>query len=144
MESIQESNKQLARDVIQAVQNDRDLEAIDRYFSPEFVFTDAPDGFPANREGDKQLHRLLFSAFPDIKVEILDIAAEGDKVWVYKRFEGTHNGAWMDIPPTGQKITINVINIMTYQDGLVTDVRMVADFAYVLSQLAKAAGLDQK
>lgn len=147
MATLQEANKARMREFVQVVQSDRNVEAADRFFAPDFVNPDVLEilstgrdedktrKFSDDREGDKALHRKMFQAFPDIKVTILDMAADGDKVWTFKQFEGTHKGAWLDIPPTGRKVSFLVIDIMTFRDGMIIDHQEVSEFFRVVEML---------
>jgi predicted ester cyclase len=60
---------------------------------------------------------VLRKGFPDIKVELLDQIAEGDRVSTRKALHGTHTGDFMGIPASNKKITINVIDIIRLKDG---------------------------
>jgi predicted ester cyclase len=44
----------------------------------------------------------LLSAFPDLRVEVLDLVAEDDRVVVRYIERGTHTGEFVGIPPTGR------------------------------------------
>jgi predicted ester cyclase len=41
-------------------------------------------------------------AFPDLRVQLEDAVAEGDKVVARFTTTGTHRGAFMGLPPTGR------------------------------------------
>ncbi|MEO0796540.1 MAG: ester cyclase [Verrucomicrobiota bacterium] len=131
----QEANKALMREFIDVVQNQHDLEAIDRFFSPDFVNYTIQPPFPKNREGSTEVHRALFAGIPDLKTVIDDLAADGDKVWTYKTMSGTHAGDLYGIPPTGQAIRFKVIDIMTIQNGKITEHWHVTDLGQLLDQL---------
>ncbi|QDU32203.1 SnoaL-like polyketide cyclase [Poriferisphaera corsica] len=151
MPTIQESNKARMRKFVQVVQNDQDVDAIHRFFASDFKNPDLREMLATDQdsendysysndvEGDKVLHEILFRAFPDIKVTILDIAADGDKVWTYKLFEGTHSGPWLDIPPTGKKVSFHVIDIMTFRDSMIIDHKQISEFVSTLASLRKVS-----
>jgi predicted ester cyclase len=86
--------------------------------SPDVVNHSAPAGSSAGRDGMYHfLQNILRVAFPDLKVQILDQAAEGDLVFSRKEFHATHSGVFMGIPPTGQKVVINVIDLIRLKNG---------------------------
>ena len=60
-------------------------------FAPEFVDygADVPPGLPPGPEGAMQYVGGAYKRFPDIRVEILDLIAEDDKVVVRNRWAGT-------------------------------------------------------
>jgi len=78
----------------------------------------APPGSSTGPDGMMHfLQHILRAGFPDITVEIFDQVAEGDKVTTRKAFYATHTGEFMGIPPSGKKVTINVIDIIRLKDG---------------------------
>ncbi len=80
---------------------------------------------PAGSNGPESmvhfLKQVLRNGFPDIKVEILDQIAEGDRVTTRKKLHGTHTGEFMGIPATNKKVVIDVIDIVKLRDGKYTD-----------------------
>jgi predicted ester cyclase len=62
-------------------------------------------------------NRVLRPAFPDLRVEIHDQIAEGDKVTTRKTVHGTHQGELMGIAPTNKRISIEVIDIVRLENG---------------------------
>ncbi|BCD92389.1 hypothetical protein fh0823_25280 [Francisella halioticida] len=90
------------------------------------------------------MHETLFKAFPDMKVNIIDMAAEGDTVWTMKDFYGTHTGSWLDIPPTGKKVKFRVIDVIKMRDGKFINHRQASDFVQLLEHLRVAAKAELK
>jgi predicted ester cyclase len=86
--------------------------------APDFVNRSAPPGAPPGPEGMlSTFNRVLRPAFPDLTVEIHDQVAEGDKVTTRKTIRGTHLGELFGIPPTQERIEIQVIDIVRVKDG---------------------------
>lgn len=56
--------------------------------------------------------RALFAAFPDIKSEVEDVIAEGDRVAIRSRMTGTHTGEFMGVPATGKTVSAEGIDIV--------------------------------
>jgi predicted ester cyclase len=88
--SIQESNTQFVIQHFEDFVNNRDVTAIDRNMSVDFHDHDGPGGKHIDREGDKAMMVAMHKAFPDLKVEVLEALAEGDKVMVRNVWTGTH------------------------------------------------------
>ncbi|MBE8951732.1 MAG: ester cyclase [Quinella sp. 1Q7] len=53
---------------------------------------------------------LMRKSFSDIHWELVDMAAEGDKVAVSWICSGTHDGEFMGLAPTGKKFSFSVMN----------------------------------
>ena len=49
----------------------------------------------------------LRSAFPDIRVEIQDVIAEGEKTVLRFTARGTHSGNFLGLEPTGRQFNIS-------------------------------------
>ena len=78
-------------------------------------------------------------SFPDFRMEILDLVADGEKVAAHFRCSGTHLGEWMGHPPTGRRFQdIDEIYIFRVRDGKLTDATGVEDNVNRLRRL----GLD--
>ena len=110
---MSEENKALIRRFYEEVWNDKNLEAID-----ELVATDSVDhDLPPGREGAKAFISMYLSAFPDTKMTIEDLLAEGDKVVTRWSATGTHTGELMGIPATGKQVTVTGLDINRYSGG---------------------------
>ena len=118
-----EKNKAIIRRWFEA-ENKKDLTLLD-----EFVATDFFDHTHRLRglEEYKQFVSIVGKGFPDFHETIRDIIAEGDKVWVFFDFTGTHAGEWMWLPPTGKKITVRIVEIFRIVNGKVAEEWEVAD-----------------
>jgi predicted ester cyclase len=67
----------------------------------------------AGREG---LLRRVPARRPDLYAQVHDMLADGDKVVTRKTFHGTHTGEFMGLPPTGNAISVDVIDIVRVRD----------------------------
>lgn len=97
-----ESNKSLIHQFAERI-NAKDLDGALSLLSPNFVEHAPAMGMPSGVEAARAWFTLLFVGFPDHHATTLDTIAEGDKVVVRMQSEGTHNGAFMGIPPTGRR-----------------------------------------
>jgi len=65
--------------------------------------------------------------------------AEGDKVWVYFRFAGTHTGEFefgpMRFVPTSKKIAWEAVNMWRIVNGKVVERKSIRDILAFLQQL---------
>ena len=113
-----EQNKALVRQLVEEVINQGNISMIDELLIPDFVeHEELPPGIPPGREAPKALFTMLRSAFPDLKATIEHLIAEGDEVVLHMTWTGTHEGEFMGIPPTGKRISINVIDILGIAEG---------------------------
>ena len=61
--------------------------------------------------------------------------AEGDKVATRKTFHGTHEGEFMGILPTGQRVSMGLIDIVRIVDGRVVEHWSMGDNLGMMQQL---------
>lgn len=80
------------------------LDVFKEILSDDVINHSAPEGM-TNGTGSFYyfLIDVLRKGFPDLKVEIFDQIAEGDKVTTRKVFSGTHTDECMGIPASGKK-----------------------------------------
>jgi predicted ester cyclase len=101
-----EQNKLLVRRLVEDAVNCRCLEVLDELAEGEFALV-ARRWIGPFRE-----------SFPDFKMEIVDLVANGEKVAAHFRCSGTHLGAWMGHPPTGRRFQdVDEIYIFQVRDG---------------------------
>ena len=82
-----EQNKEIVHGYVQAILVERDFSKFQYYTAPGFYIDRS--AVPEAIKGEQGLHTqmdMLYSAFPDLTLTIVDMVAEGDKVVV--RFEG--------------------------------------------------------
>jgi steroid delta-isomerase-like uncharacterized protein len=133
-ESDSEANKALTRQFFERVSSG-DLSAIDELVSDDYVEHEQVPGLPAGKAGTRQLFEMFHSAFDQAAVEVDDMIAEGDKVFVLARMTGTQRGEFMGIPATGNTIEVNVCDYFRVGNGTLIEHWGVLDAAAMLHQL---------
>jgi predicted ester cyclase len=107
---------------VQEVVNTGDVSAIDALMSPDFVEHEPlPPGLPQNRDGVKQLFAALHGAFGDFHATVEDEIVQGDKVVFRMTWEGSHDGDFFGVPPTGRRASFGVIDIVRVVGGKVVE-----------------------
>jgi steroid delta-isomerase-like uncharacterized protein len=87
------------------------------------------------RKGFQDFFEAWFKASPDFKYELKQIVSEGDKVWAYGTYSGTHNGDWLGIPATGKTYKFDAVDIFRVQDGKLAEHWDVLDVLSLFKQL---------
>ena len=104
-------NKAIARRGYEAI-NQNNLDALDEVVAPDLTDHDPAPGQAPGLEGVKQWFSSMHTAFPDFRMNVEDMIAEGDKVVARVRLSGTHQGEFMGIDATGNRVTITGIDIL--------------------------------
>lgn len=130
-----ETNKQLARDYFKAFK-EADEKWWKAHIAPSFIRHDPGLPFQVKGpEGVKQLADALLPGIPDLKLPIEDVIAEGEKVLVRLRVQGTHGGELMGVPATGKKIDIGVLDLFQFRDGVLIEHWALLDNLGLLRQI---------
>ena len=90
---------------------------------------------PLSADETVGLINTLFTAFPNFGYNIVDIIAKGDKVITRESQQGTHQGEFLGIPATGNKIDLSLIVIFRIKDGKIVEIWEEGDFMGIMQQL---------
>jgi C-1 hydroxylase len=126
-----EENKAIVRRFVEEF-NKRNFPIIDELISPDYVDHEHQ---LRGLEGLKQFMTVEFKGFPDFRMTIEDMIAEGDKVWVRFRETGTQTGEYFGLVPTGKKFAITAVHDFRIVNGKVVDVFSVPDDLKFYKQL---------
>lgn len=131
-----EDNKTLMRRFIEEVFNKKNMAAIDELIAPDHIdHSPTAAHLPSGIEGARQAIGMMLAAFPDMRVTVEDMIAEGDKVAFRMTSRGTQQGAFGSIPPTGKQVTISTIDIVRIEDGKIAEEWGIDDVMGLLQQL---------
>ena len=75
------------------------------------------------------------SAFPDFRIDVEDMLAEGDKVAVRIVLSGTHQGEFLGMPGSGRRFSAAGIDIVRVRAGQVVEHWGVTDTLGMMQQL---------
>jgi steroid delta-isomerase-like uncharacterized protein len=73
-------------------------------------------GGAVDKQGMMDFYRAFWSAFPDAKVEPVEMIAGDDLVAVRLHVKGTHRGEMMGVAPSGNEIDVEQITIFKLDD----------------------------
>jgi steroid delta-isomerase-like uncharacterized protein len=132
------ANKGVVRRYVEEYQIGRREEVADELVAEQFVHHSGPGWAQTSTGkalGKPQWLAMVHDAFPDLDVVIHDQIGEGDLVVTRKTFRGTHNGEFMGIAPTGNRVAIDVIDIIRIRDGQLTEHWTMPDMLGLMQQL---------
>jgi steroid delta-isomerase-like uncharacterized protein len=116
--------------------NAGDIDGFGRQLADDFVESEEIPGLPPTKDGVVQYFRIMLAAFPDMRMDVQDSFASGDKAVARLRISGTHQGEFMGIPATGKPVSVNLIDITRFgDDGLAREHWGVADQLAMMQQL---------
>ena len=113
-------NNAVQRRIIDEVINEKNLDLADELFSEEHEIHPEAPGVSRGPEGMKWAFSGLHEEFPDVRVEIESMVAEGDMVAVRLTFSGTH-------APTGERATWPEMVFAHFSEGKAVESWEVTD-----------------
>ncbi len=87
------------------------------------------------REGLKQILGVYLDAFTPLTVEVHAQYEDGDTVVSRVTFQGTHTGTFAGIPPTGNSVSVDAIDIVRFKGDRMAEHWSQLDGVAMLTQL---------
>jgi steroid delta-isomerase-like uncharacterized protein len=113
-----------------------DVDGFGELVADDFVEHQGGPGFPPTKEGTLEFFRMLLAAFPDVRMDVEELIASGDKTVARVRVTATHQGEFMGVPPTGHRVEMALVDIMRFDDaGRVCEHWGVADMLSLMQQI---------
>ena len=130
-----EENRAVIGRAYAEIWNQRNVEVVDEIVAEDFLNHAAPPGRQRGRQGLKDVVRMFESAFPDFRYEVEDVIAEDEKVAVRDVFRGTHEGDFMGIPATANRVVMEAIHIYRLSGGRLVEHWVARDDLGMMRQL---------
>ena len=113
-----------------------DVDAFGELLADDFVEHEETPGLAPTKDGVKSFFRMQLAAFPDLRMDVEDVVADGSKVVARVRFTGTQQGEFMGMPATGKRVDVQLIDIFRFgDDGRVGEHWGVIDLLTMMQQL---------
>jgi predicted ester cyclase len=135
---MEAANEELYWQLKRVVLDGQNLDALSRFVAEDFVDHGALPGQPPGIEGIRGTLGMLFQAFPDLEVTIDHLVADGSLVIAHGTARGTHEGAFLGVPPTGETVTWEFFDMGRVQNGRFTERWGMDDTLGIMQQLGVA------
>lgn len=137
--------KQLINRFVEELWNERRLETADAIFAKDCVTHQLRSGAPVDTvsrgpDAIKEHVAGWIASFPDLRFSIEQILSEGDCVVTQLRMEGTHQGAWLGIPASGNKVQIRMFTIHRVVQGKIVEDWVLVESLGLFQQLGVVPG----
>jgi len=127
-------NKSLTRNFYAALTEGR-LTVIDELVSEDFIEHEEIPTDADGRDGLTEMFQMLHTAFSDFAMNIEDMAAEGDKVFVRATMQGIQRAEFMGIPSLGKPMLVPVADVLRFEHGKIVEHWGVMDTGQLMQQL---------
>jgi predicted ester cyclase len=119
-----EQHKAVVRRLVDEVMNRGDLAARDELYEPRLA------------RAARRWIEPFRAAFPDVRMEIVELVAEGDRAVARFTCSGTHLGEWRGQAPTGRRFErIDEVYFFTFRAGRIVGAWGLEDTHARLRQL---------
>jgi steroid delta-isomerase-like uncharacterized protein len=116
--------------------NAGDIDDFGHLLADDFAEREELPGLPPTKAGTLEYFRMLFVAFPDLRMVPEDVIVSGDKAVARAMVTGTHKGAFMGMAATGKQIEVKLIDIIRFgDDGRAREHWGVIDLFGMMQQL---------
>jgi steroid delta-isomerase-like uncharacterized protein len=135
-----QQNKLIAARFYEEVFNAKKLYLLEQLVSPDFVDHNPEPGQEKGIAGIRKSFAQFLEAFPDMRVEILQLAGDGDRVCARVNMTATHQGTFNGLAATGRRVSVTGIDWLRLKDGKVVERWGVFDMTSMMQQLGAVPG----
>ena len=124
--------KTIAQRFVEVIFNERKTEMAKNYVTPDIAY----HGMGEEVSGLENFKRWVaedLSAFPDMKIAILDGFGEGNKLAIMWTLKATHEKDFADFPATHKKFESQGVEILHFQGDKIKEAWTLSDMS-VLAQ----------
>jgi len=141
----EQKNKQLFIQGVAAI-NNRDWDALDTSIAPNYVrrCQATPDVKVNSLEEFKAFLKQDWATFPDSRITIDRLVAEGDLVAFYCTYTGTQKGQMGPFPASNKQMTLEFAGIHRIENGKLVETWLTWDNLAALAQLGHFPASEQQ
>ena len=111
-------NEATVRELIQRVLNEGDIGFAEKTLSEDYVEKAPMLTGTADKAGAIAMFEMMRTQTPDLRIEIQEVIATGNKVAVRSTLNATDiNGFMPGMPPTGKRFSMGAIDVFTFDEG---------------------------
>jgi steroid delta-isomerase-like uncharacterized protein len=118
--------------------NAHNFDSMAKYLITDFVDHNPDPGQAPGSYGVQKAFEEMYKAFPDLKIQVQQIVAEGDLVVARVSMVGTHKGPYMGMAATGKPFRMGGIDMVRVKNGKATERWGYFDVMALQQQLAPA------
>jgi steroid delta-isomerase-like uncharacterized protein len=125
-------NKTIARKFVEEIFNNRKTEMAKNFVTPDIIYHGTAEEVRGLEEFKRWVDEDL-SAFPDMKVTIIDDVGEENKIAIRWVLRATHEKDFANFPATHKKFETQGVEILHFEGDKIKEAWTVTDMA-VLAQ----------
>ncbi|BCH55102.1 ester cyclase [Agrobacterium vitis] len=133
---MSDHKKAIVRKLIEEVQVGGNYAVFDALMHPDFIDHTPTPGFSSDRDSVRSFYRAFHASFSEPVCKIDFQTAEGDLVTTRKVYSVTHSGPFNGIPPTGRRITFDVIDVLKVEGEFITAHWGILNLMKIVAQIS--------
>ncbi|MEP7115955.1 MAG: ester cyclase [Acidobacteriota bacterium] len=127
-------NKAITLNFYEALKAGR-LTVIDEIVSADFIEHEETPSDADGRDGLREMFATLHAAFSDFAINVEDMVAEGDKVFVRAIMQGIQRAEFLGIPNQGKPMLVPVADVLRFENGRIVEHWGLMDTGQLMEQL---------
>ncbi|MDJ1430601.1 ester cyclase [Halostagnicola sp. A-GB9-2] len=136
--------KTLVRRDPEEIWTDGNLDAIDEIFAETFVLHDpSTDERQQGPQEYREYVETYREAFPDVAYEVEAVIGEGEMVALRYTAQGTHEGSFMGIEPTDERVSVSGMEMYRVEDGKIAEMWTNYDALGLLQEVGAVPPLEE-
>jgi steroid delta-isomerase-like uncharacterized protein len=122
-------------------ENRRDFDRLIGTLADDAVYEIVPlKQFWRGKDEIRQFYHMLWTAMPDVKLDLRTRVADEHYVVEESHVHGTHTGPLFGIPPSGRYIEFDLVIYFPFRDGEIMGERLYLDVSSITSQAVPGSG----
>lgn len=133
---MSEQNKTNVRRLLEEVWNKGQMQVADELIASNYKHHDSStQEFGPGPDGEKKRATMYRNAFPDLRLSVEELIAEGETVVARWSCRGTHKGELNGIAPTNKQINVTGISVARFTNGKLSEGFVNFDALGLMQQL---------
>lgn len=135
MSQVRNNNLQIIKDYQKAVWDDKNIQAIDRFFDTKALIHSSI----SSTQGTDEMKKIIlkwYSAFPDLKVLWDDFICDENKVVSRWHAVGQHQEEFLGVKPTSKVINYTGVTIYQLKNEKIQEYWSFVDIHGILKQMS--------
>jgi pyrimidine-specific ribonucleoside hydrolase len=130
-----EANAALLMRYYQEAWGETNLVVFDEMLDTDYLLYTNNNAYPSDIENTKSLAQMLRTAMPDLRLNLEEIIVAGDSAAVRFTFTGTHSGQFLNLPASGNPVSLHINAILHFADNRIRDEWWTLDTLELFVQL---------
>jgi len=128
-------HKAMVTKFYQVLWDAQDKTALASVLDEEFTFRGSLGQEKRGREGFSEYVDMVHIALGEYKCDIIELVAEGDKVFAKMSFTGIHRNDFLGYAPSNERVTWYGCALFSFENALIKDVWVLGDLKSLEEQL---------